>query len=145
TFLHKTSEAVEEMRQAVKILPKRALYRDNLALYAAYSGDFTTAEQEVGAMAEPGTFSLLGLAFAQLLQEQTVEAADTYERIGKIDEQGASYKASGLADLALYQGRLADAARILSQGAAADIASKDADRAANKFAALAQVEVLRQQ
>ena len=36
-------------------------------------------------------------------------------------------------------------ARILTQGAAADLASKDTDRAANKFAALAYTQLLRRQ
>ena len=56
------------MRQVVKILPKRALYRENLALYAAYSSDFQTAEPAVRSMEEPGTFGLLALAFAQYSQ-----------------------------------------------------------------------------
>jgi tetratricopeptide (TPR) repeat protein len=96
-------------------------------------------------MEEPGTFGLLALAYAQLLQGQLPHAADTYERIGKVDALGASYRSSGLGDLALYEGRLSDAARIFAEGAAADLASKDADRAANKFAALAYTQVLRQQ
>ena len=33
------------MRQVVSILPKRALYRVNLALYAAYAGDFRQRKQ----------------------------------------------------------------------------------------------------
>ena len=37
----------------------------------------------------------------------------------------ASYAASGLGDLALYEGRFSDAVRILEQGAAADLASKE--------------------
>ena len=42
--------ALAEMRHVIKILPKRALYRDNLALYEAYSGDFRAAEQEARGM-----------------------------------------------------------------------------------------------
>ena len=145
TFMRRTSEALEEMRQATKILPRRALYRENLATYAAYSGDFRIAEQEVRTMEEPGTFGLLPLAFAQLLQGQLAEAKATYERIGKIDELGASYRASGLGDIALYEGRLADAARIFSQGVAEDVGSKDADRASNKLVALAYTQLLQNQ
>ena len=66
-----------------------------------------------------------------------MQATETYQTLGKIDALGASYAASGLGDLALYEGRFSDAARILAQGAAADVASQDSDRAANKFAALA--------
>ena len=73
-------EAVDEMRQAVKILPNRALYRQNLALYANYSGDFQAAEQEVLAMQDPGLFALLALAFAQLGQGQVVEATRDLRR-----------------------------------------------------------------
>ena len=43
THLRSMPRALDEMRQVVKILPKRALYRVNLALYAAYSGDAQTA------------------------------------------------------------------------------------------------------
>jgi hypothetical protein len=137
--------AVEEMRQVVKFLPNRALYKENLALYLAYSSDFPAAEQLARAMREPGLFGVLPLAFSQMGQGQLPQAAATFESLAKIDEQGASYTASGLGDLALYEGRLLDAARIFTQGAAADLAAKDTDRAANKFAALAYTQLLRRQ
>jgi Flp pilus assembly protein TadD len=38
--------AVDEMRQVVKLLPKRAVFRENLALYANYASDFQLAERE---------------------------------------------------------------------------------------------------
>jgi tetratricopeptide (TPR) repeat protein len=53
--------------------------------------------------------------------------------------------ASGLADLATYEGRFAEASRILEQGAAADLAAKNSDGAADKFAALAYVRLSRGQ
>ena len=68
TYLRNMPRAVEEMRIVVKILPKRALYRENLALYAAYSGDVQTPEQEARVFQEPGLFALLAVAFSQLLQ-----------------------------------------------------------------------------
>ena len=89
-------------------------------------------------------FTLLPLAFAQALQGKVPEAAATYEKVGTIDELGKSYMASGIGDLALYEGRFADAARRFAEGAAADLKSGDPDRAANKFAALAYAEQLRQ-
>jgi len=143
--LRQMPKAVDEMRQVVKVLPNRALYRGNLAAYAAYSGDFQTAEQAVQAMEAPTWLGLLARAFAQLGQGQLPEATATYESLAKINEQGASYAPSGLGDLALYEGRLMDAARIFTQGAAADLASKDPERAANKFAALAYTQLLRRQ
>jgi tetratricopeptide (TPR) repeat protein len=145
TQLRNMPEAVEEMRQAVKILPNRALYRQNLAQYANYSGDFQAAEQEVRAMQDPGLFALLALAFAQVGQGQVTEATKTYEGLEKLGPEGTSFRASGLADLAIYEGRLSDAERILAQGAAADLTAETPDKAARKFATLADVQLLRQQ
>jgi tetratricopeptide (TPR) repeat protein len=119
------------------------LYRENLALYAAYSTDFETAEREARAIESPGLFGVLPLAFAQVLQGQVAQATETYQGLAAIDDQGASYTASGLGDLAIYEGRFADADRILEQGATADLAAKSPDRAAAKFAALAYARVLR--
>ena len=45
-FLRDTKRAVDETREVLKILPKRPLYHINLALHAAYAGDFETAESE---------------------------------------------------------------------------------------------------
>jgi tetratricopeptide (TPR) repeat protein len=145
TGLRQVSRAVEEMQQVVRILPKRALYRENLAQYADYSGDFQSAEREIRAMEQPTPFGLLALAYSQLGQGQLRESASTFEALGQTDALGASYRASGLGDIARYEGRFADAVRIYTQGAAADLAAKDPDRAASKFAALAGVQLLRQQ
>ena len=65
TYLRDLPKAMDEMRQVVKILPKRSLYRENLALYSAYSSDVQAAEQEAAAIEQPGLFGVLPLAFAQ--------------------------------------------------------------------------------
>jgi tetratricopeptide (TPR) repeat protein len=135
--------AVEEMRRVVTILPKRPLYRGNLAVYAAYSGAPDEALAEATSMPEPGFLGLMAQAFAQLLKGEIDQAAATYQRLPSVDDLGASYAASGLADLALYQGRLSEAAAMFTKGAAADLASKAADRAADKYAALAYTEMAR--
>jgi len=139
------ARAVDEMRQVVQILPKRALYRENLALYSAYSGDAQAAEREARAITDPSVFGLLALADARLLRGDIAGATETYQTIGRMDALGASYMASGLGDVALQQGRFADAVRLLTEGAAADVALKDTDRAADKFAAIAYAEILRRQ
>jgi hypothetical protein len=145
THLRDLPTAVAEMRAVVRLLPNRPLYRENLALYAAYSGDFAAVEQAVQEMPQPGLFGLLARAFAELGQGNRPKATETYQTIGRIDEEGASYMVSGLGDLAIVEGRFSDAARILSEGAAADLAAKSPDKAAAKFAALAYVQTLRQQ
>jgi len=135
--------AVEEMRQVVKILPNRGLYRVNLATYAAYSGDGATAEQEARNALNQSPWAPQALAFAQLLLGQLPQAADSYRQLGTSRQVGPSYTASGLGDLALYEGRFADAVRILTAGVSADLADGEPDRAANKLAALGYAELLR--
>jgi tetratricopeptide (TPR) repeat protein len=137
--------AVDEMQQVVKLLPKRVLFRDNLALYASYAGDFTLAEREARAVSEPDAYGTLALAFAQLGQGQTPAASETYVALRTRGALGASISASGAGDLAAYEGRFGDAVRILEQGATADAAAKNPDRAAAKLAAVAYAQLMRGQ
>ena len=145
TYLRELPKAIEEMRQAIKILPNRRLYHENLALYAAYSSDAQAAEEEARAIEKPSLFGLLPLAFAQILKGELPQAAEIYRSFTKFDQLGVSYAASGLGDLAIYEGRYSDAVKIFTEGAAADEAAKDADRAASKFTQLAHAQLLRQQ
>jgi lipopolysaccharide biosynthesis regulator YciM len=87
----------------------------------------------------------LMLAEAQLGQGQFAEAAETYNQLEKVNALGTSKAAAGLADLALYQGRFKDAARMLEQGATSDLVAKRPEAAANKLVALAYTELSRQQ
>lgn len=143
--LRKNAEAAEQMREVVRILPNRALYRENLSLYLAYSGDFQAAEQEARLLQEPGVFGLLAVAFAQVGQGQLPLAAETYRQLGKLSDQGASYMTAGLGDMAVYEGRFSDAVSILTPAAAADVRAEEPDRAAAKFAALAYAHQARGQ
>jgi eukaryotic-like serine/threonine-protein kinase len=145
TYLRNMPKAVEEMRQVVKILPKRPLYRENLAQYADYNSDFDGAEREARAIPEQGVYALLAIAFAQLGRGQVAEATATFQTLGKIDTLGASFAASGAGDLAMYEGRFGDAVKVYAQGADADLVTKDPDRAANKFIALASAHLARGQ
>ena len=130
------------MRQVVKILPKRALYRVNLALYADYSGDFQTAEQEARAMPQPGVFGTLALAFSQLLQGQLPQAAETYQApAARSTRRAPPTRRRVWAISRCTKGVSRTPSRILTDGAAADVASKDSDRAASKFVALAYAQL----
>jgi len=141
TQLRDMPKAIDEMRRVVSILPKRALYHVNLALYAAYGGDFQTGEEEARTAQELGSaLGLLPLAFTHAAQGHVAEAATAYEQLGAAGALGASFRASGLGDLAVYEGRLSDGIRILDAGADADLAAKSGDRAAAKFAAIASAE-----
>jgi eukaryotic-like serine/threonine-protein kinase len=143
--LRNMREAVDEMRQAVQILPKRVGRRANLALLRNYAGDFQTAEQEAKVFQETNDYAALAVAFAQLGQGLTLEATEAYKKLGTMSALGASWAASGIGDLALYEGRFSEAARAFQEGAAADLAAKDADRAARKLTSLAYVHLMRGQ
>jgi tetratricopeptide (TPR) repeat protein len=142
------SDAVEMARRAVEIAPKRAITRENLSFYSSYAGDFHTGEQEARAAIElspSSEISHLALAEAQLGQGQLSQATETYHNLEKLSATGASMAASGLADLAVYEGRFADAVRILEQIAAAELAAKNPESAADKFVALGHTQLLRGQ
>jgi tetratricopeptide (TPR) repeat protein len=144
TQLHNMPKALEHVRQAATILPKRLIYRWNTSMYASYGSDFQMGEREARALQELDSTSPLGLsalAFAQLGQGQVQPATETYRKLESLGKVSASDAKSGLADVALYEGRLADAVTILEQGAAEDLTAKYSDRAAAKFAALAHARL----
>ena len=140
--LRQSRDAVEEMRKAVQILPNHAGYRTNLALAANAAGDFEGAEQAIGAIPDPDARALLALAYSQLGRGLLPQAATTYQKIATKGALGASIAASGLGDLAVYEGRFDDAVRLFEDGAAADLAAKSAPRAAIKFTSAAFAHVL---
>jgi tetratricopeptide (TPR) repeat protein len=146
--LRNLPKAVEAGRRAVEIAPKGAFQRLNLSFYLSYGGDFQSGEQEARAalelnpLSEPG---VLALAESQLAQGQLSQAAESYHKLEKVSALGASMANISLADLDLFQGRFGEAVRLLEQGAAADLASKSPENAADEFAALAHAQLLRGQ
>jgi eukaryotic-like serine/threonine-protein kinase len=144
TKLRDMPRAREEMQRVVQILPKRSLYRVNAALYSAYASDYGIAEEQARAAEElKDPFALQALALAQQGQGRTADAVMSYESLATVAGAGRSYTTSGLGDVAVYEGRFADAASLFADGAKADLAAKDNDRAAAKFAALAYTELAR--
>jgi tetratricopeptide (TPR) repeat protein len=137
--------ALEETQKALQILPNHVTYRANLALFAAYSGDFATAEREVRAIQDPTALALQALPLSLTGQGRFQDAAETYRKLATMGASGVSLAASGLGDLALYDGHFSDAVQIFEQGATEDLRSKNADAAALKFAALAYVHLTRGQ
>jgi tetratricopeptide (TPR) repeat protein len=115
----------------------------NLGYIEAFAGDFADSEKEahtalgINPKAAQG---YLVLAEALIGQAQIDKAAEAYRQLQSLG--AASTATAGLADLAAYQGKYAEAARLLTQGAAADLAGKDLDSAARKYAALGNIEEL---
>jgi serine/threonine protein kinase/tetratricopeptide (TPR) repeat protein len=146
SHLRNMPKAIEEMSKAAEILPKRALYQFNLALYNVYAGDFAGAEKIVRAAQKLNPAygkGYLTLAYAQIGQGKLSDAAATYGQLQALNASGASLAESGLADIAIYKGSYSEAAQILEKAATADLAAKRTQPAADKFGALAYTELLR--
>ncbi len=144
--LHDVPRALEEARRAVQIAPKDLIVRINFSLDACYAGDFQTCEREAREVRKLNPSLDRGyivLAYAQLGQGQLPQATETYQELQNLGAGGASLAASGLANLALYEGRYRQARQILEKGAAADVAAKQPDQAADNLAMLAYAEILR--
>jgi tetratricopeptide (TPR) repeat protein/predicted Ser/Thr protein kinase len=143
--LHNVPKALEESRRAVSLLPKRAIYHGNLAMNLAFGGDAGAASKEAGEAQKLGYVnSPLLQAYASLLQEDTAKASEYYRIFQKSNPSDA---ATGMADLAAYEGRYSDAVQILEKGIAADTGGTkpDPDAAATKLWLLADIQRLRGQ
>ncbi len=144
-FNRDMSKAMEEGRRAVDLSPKALAQRNNLALYSIYAGDHPAgaeAAQEVLKQNPAYAEALGALAMAQTGEGDVAAATASYQKLEALGARGASMAATGLADLALYQGRGKDAVALLEKGIAADIAAKNSAGAGGKSIALAQAHLL---
>ena len=130
------ARALQEARRAVEAYPKNVPQRNNLGLDAMYAGDFETAireQDEVLRLNPKFVLAYVSKALSQLAQGHPDRAAETYGRAAALDARGASVAAAGLADIAMYQGRPADAVSILKKAVETDVANGDSDAAAEKL------------
>lgn len=137
--------ATEEQQKAVQMLPNLVGLRINLALLRDLAGDFAGADEDLKALPTLDARALQALAYSQVGRGLLPEATQTYARIATMGAQGASMAASGLGDVAIYEGRFGDAVRILDGGAAADLAASNPDKAAIKLVAVAYAQLARGQ
>ena len=138
--------ALEGGRRAVNRYPGNTFYKANLSLFAMYAGDFADAVAQAKAVLEHTPSYLepaVALALSELALGHPDRAAEEYRRLATVSPQGTSLAAVGLADLAAYEGRLADAEEILTEGIRADESNKNPAAAAQKLATLGQVRILR--
>lgn len=133
------SKALDEQKHALAITPHSVLQRINYAMYALYDGDFATASKEAESiLQENPNFdqALRTAALAALGHGNPTQAEEYYKKLEAVSPYGASIAATGLADLNLYEGKLADAAAILQKTIATDLAAKDTETAAGRMAML---------
>jgi tetratricopeptide (TPR) repeat protein/predicted Ser/Thr protein kinase len=138
------NKALEEQKRALLITPHSVLQRINYSMYALYAGDFDTAAKEAQSILEENPKfdqALRTSALAELGLGHTAEAQANYGKLQAVSSYGASIAATGFTDLALYEGRMADAAGILEKAIAADLAAKDRESAADLTATLALIQL----
>jgi eukaryotic-like serine/threonine-protein kinase len=143
--LRDAPDALKAAKQAVKIVSRGVGPAVNLAFISAFAGDFAGSEQEARSALKINPSAAQGflvLAEAQLGESEIDQAAAAYHTLEGFGSVAASTATVGLGDLAAYQGKYADAARILSQGAASDASAKMDDNAARKYAALGNIETI---
>ena len=145
--LRHLQSAVDEMTEVVKIIPMRAAFRVNLALYSNYNGDFETGLTQGLKVLEisggPDPYGSVAVAMAHTAKGSFAEAAETYRAAIPLGGVAAAFAHSGLGDLSIVEGRYAEAIKTLRDAAAADAAN--AARAARKVVAQAYAELLRGQ
>jgi len=135
-------KALEEERLDLQHNPQSVTSRFNMSWYALAAGDFSAAEKEARAVwdLQPDHEDVyVPFALAQLAQGKLQQAIEAYKKLGKTSSNGLSVAATGLADIAVYEGRLADAAALLAEQIPADIKSGWTYNAADKYVLLAQV------
>jgi tetratricopeptide (TPR) repeat protein len=135
------ANALDWGRRAIEIYPKNVPQRNNFGLIAMYAGDFETGirEQKTVLQMNPKfVLGFVGLALSQLAAGQAPDAIATWNALAAVGPDGASAAAAGLADLALYEGRILDARGILEKAIEADIAARNGEEAARKLTTLAE-------
>ena len=144
TQLRNMRRAVDEMRRVVEIVPKRAIFRDNLALYANYAGDFQTGEKEARRSREPDAYAAARPGVCPTRTRPVASgAADTYQKLG--EHRGAGRVLRGVRSRRPGHARrpfLGRRARFFGRVRPPDLTAKNPDRAAAKFAALGYAEHL---
>ncbi len=143
----KMAEAFEEGRRAIEIYPKSVVMRTNLTLIAMYASDFASALREAKELRKEHSFENIFVceALSELALGNVEQAVTVYNELRSQGSTQASIAVIGLADIALYEGRFADAVEILRAGIQEDRTQGNTPAAARKAAALARALLQRGQ
>lgn len=143
-YLRNLPLAVSEAKKAIEIYPLNVAQRNNHASFLLYAGSFNDAVKEADEViklnpAFERAYVIKGLA--SLVAAKPEETVAAYSKAGTINARGASLASMGKADVALYEGRVADAVALLRAGIKVDLDEKQAGRAAAKQVLLAHALV----
>jgi serine/threonine protein kinase/tetratricopeptide (TPR) repeat protein len=142
---YRMQEAFDEGLKAVELDPENLDYRFNQSCYALASGNFERAALEARKTLELNPKyekAFVVLALLELVQGRPEEAENIYEELQRISDSGASWAYIGLADVALYEGRVEYAVSILDQGVSFDLEKNRRFNANPKYRMLAQAYLL---
>jgi serine/threonine-protein kinase len=116
------AKAAEAGQRALQLYPTALKLRTNLALFSMYASDFEVARQQAEEVIkrDPNYYqAYLPLAVSSV-ESSPENVRRVYETMASTGRLGDSRATAGLADLALYEGRYADAESIAAAGIAAD-------------------------
>lgn len=140
-FARDMAKAVEQGLRRAELSPRDISAHYNLSWYYLGARNFEMAEKaalkalEINPKYEK---AFVSAALSNLARGNIELAIDYYHKLEPISFWGASLASIGLADMALYEGRLNDAVVILEKGIEADIKNNRNDMADDKMVALAQ-------
>jgi serine/threonine protein kinase/tetratricopeptide (TPR) repeat protein len=143
-FARNMPKALEEERLDIEHNPQSVTSRFNMTWYALAAGEFQAVEDEARTIWElqPDHEDVyVTLALSQLTQGRIAQATAAYEKLGTLSSMGASLAATGMADIAVYEGRLKDAVTILEKGIPFDRKNDWTYNAADKEIMLAQTQL----
>ena len=112
------AQALQQGARAADLYPKNTIYATMLDSMRCTLGISMPrfATQRVREINPNLVLGYVGTAVPQLALGHAEDAVATYHLLEKLGSDGVSAAASGLADVALYQGHLADATKILEDG-----------------------------
>src|SRR4030067_1279461 len=108
--------AVKEGLLDVKYNPQGVWAHTNMSWYALATGDLPIGERESrkALELEPSfTKAYITLALTQLAKGEPGEAVETYRKLRDLDSYGATLAGTGLAEIAITEGRLEETLKIL--------------------------------
>ncbi|MBA7613498.1 Serine/threonine-protein kinase PknD [subsurface metagenome] len=144
-FVRNMPKALEHVQKTVELFPKDVLGHYNLSWYAIAAGNFDLAREKANKVLEldpKWEQAYICLALSELAQGLPTEAADNYLKLKTLGSWGSSLGTIGLADIALFEGRLNDAKEMLERGIDVDLENKRNDLAGDKMVMLAHAHLL---
>ncbi len=138
------AKALELGLRAAADHPRNTVARCNVPDYYVFTSDFESARRDankvIAEFPHPLPSVFVSLAVSEFMLGRRDAAIDVYHRLEPVD---AMRTTNAFADLAIAEGRLEEAAKILDKGIAAAGAAKNADEASREWAMLGEVRLRR--